>query len=257
MASVSEQKLERPSARLELNGLGRICAEARAPQTVEQIGCRKEREAEDERLDESTHTVCMLAHRVSNILQVHPGIHGRDLITIPVEHQRSGRGEQRWQPPFTALIPADRAHVRVDVGVKAVPRRILLDPRRTWHLVGQANPHDRLRPLEPVLPRHDESNGRAILIEQRLAVQSDREQRQRVHRLVEPQTLPVRPVQPSVGAPGISFGRRTVVNSTKAALPVGSTRFRIDASGTPTHGITIDHASTQRCGRSAPRARRS
>ena len=50
-----EQKLEGPSARLQLNSLGRIRAEAHAPQTEEQVGCRKEREAEEERFDESTH----------------------------------------------------------------------------------------------------------------------------------------------------------------------------------------------------------
>src|SRR5207245_6648296 len=41
-------------------------------------------------------------------------------------------------------------------------------------------------------------------------------------------------------------GSSSVVNSTYFACPVGSTRLRSGASGNPIHGITIDHASTQR-----------
>src|SRR5262249_1482110 len=41
-------------------------------------------------------------------------------------------------------------------------------------------------------------------------------------------------------------GSSSVVNSTYFAWPVGSTRLSSDPSGNPIHGITIDHASTQR-----------
>jgi len=46
---------------------------------------------------------------------------------------------------------------------------------------------------------------------------------------------------------GVYRGSSSVVNSTKAALDVGSQRLISEASGNPTHGITIDQPSTQRC----------
>ena len=46
--------------------------------------------------------------------------------------------------------------------------------------------------------------------------------------------------------PGICFGSSSVVNSTNLALPVGSRRLIRSPSGKPSHGMTIDHASTQR-----------
>ena len=46
--------------------------------------------------------------------------------------------------------------------------------------------------------------------------------------------------------PGISLGRMRVSNRTNRALDVGSKRLIRSPSGKPTHGTTIDHASTQR-----------
>src|SRR5262245_28389056 len=46
--------------------------------------------------------------------------------------------------------------------------------------------------------------------------------------------------------PGISAGRITVLNATYFAFDVGLKRLSTSASGIPIHGITIDHASTQR-----------
>ena len=50
----------------------------------------------------------------------------------------------------------------------------------------------------------------------------------------------------SVFWPGISAGRYTVVNATYFACDVGCTSFSSFESANPFHGITIDHASTQR-----------
>ena len=55
--------------------------------------------------------------------------------------------------------------------------------------------------------------------------------------------------------PGICLGSNSVVNSTYLALAVGSTCLISPTSGKPTQGITIDHASTQRSDRRAPRRR--
>ena len=46
--------------------------------------------------------------------------------------------------------------------------------------------------------------------------------------------------------PRISEGRTSVWNSTNLALPVGSNLSSSFFTGKPIHGITIDHASTQR-----------
>ena len=46
--------------------------------------------------------------------------------------------------------------------------------------------------------------------------------------------------------PGISAGRTTDSNATERALPSGCACFSSDASAKPSHGMTIDHASTQR-----------
>ena len=46
--------------------------------------------------------------------------------------------------------------------------------------------------------------------------------------------------------PGICSGRRTEMNSTYLASAVGSTALISADKLKPTHGITIDHASTQR-----------
>ena len=46
--------------------------------------------------------------------------------------------------------------------------------------------------------------------------------------------------------PGICCSSTSVSNATYFASEVGAKRFSTSASGIPTHGITIDHASTQR-----------
>ncbi len=60
---------------------------------------------------------------------------------------------------------------------------------------GQLDLDDRLDALEAVLPRHDEPDGRAVRVREDPAVETDGEDRQRVHRLVEAQALDVRPVE--------------------------------------------------------------
>ena len=59
---------------------------------------------------------------------------------------------------------------------------------------------------------------------------------------------PSRYGQSSTGTrtPGICRGSARLVKATYFAFELGSKRFRTSASGTPSHGITIDQPSTQR-----------
>ena len=50
-------------------------------------------------------------------------------------------------------------------------------------------------PLEPVLPGHDQSDRRTVLVHQRLAVHADRQNRQRMLRLVHPKPFHIRPLE--------------------------------------------------------------
>jgi hypothetical protein len=80
-----------------------------------------------------------------------------------------------------------------------------------------------------------------------LSIQADRENRQRMHRLVQAKSFDIGPVQGIVCCPGISDGRSSVVNSTNAAFEVGSARLdHVAERGRQSTGLTIDQASTQR-----------
>ena len=87
-------------------------------------------------------------------------------------------------------------HRGVYVGKEAVLLRRGLLPRGLGLLLGQSNPHQGLGALEAVFPRHHDPNRRSVLVRQHLSVHSDREERQRVHRLVQPQPFHVRPLDP-------------------------------------------------------------
>jgi hypothetical protein len=77
------------------------------------------------------------------------------------------------------------------------------------------------------------------------AVQADRQDRERVHRLVDAQPLDVGPVEHRAAARHL-LGIAAASEGDVLRREVGSKRFSRSPSGKPTHGITIDHASTQR-----------
>src|SRR5262245_50945836 len=87
----------------------------------------------------------------------------------------------------------------IDVGVEPIGLRILALPCVDRLPLHEAELHDRLDALEPVLPRDDQSNRCAVLVRQDLAVESDRKNRQWMHRLVEAPAFDVRPLE-RVGA---------------------------------------------------------
>src|SRR5215471_988191 len=131
--------------------------------------------------------------------EVHAGVHRRDLIAVAVEHQRLRGREVARDALLGRLAPARMIDVRIHVRVEAVLAGIRVVPRRVRHLVDEADADDRLDVLEPVLPRHHEADRRAVLVHQRLAVEPDGEERQRVHRLVHAQPFGVWPVEAAFG----------------------------------------------------------
>src|SRR6202047_65146 len=62
-------------------------------------------------------------------------------------------------------------------------------------VAGEADADDRLRAFETVLPRNHDAERGAVLIRERLAVQTKTKQRERMHGLVHAETLDVRPLQ--------------------------------------------------------------
>src|SRR5437899_7247070 len=129
------------------------------------------------------------------LLQIHPRVERRDLVRVAVEHERLAAPELA-DAPLGGLAPARVVDGGVHVGVEAVLLRRRFVPGRLRLLLGETDAHDRLRALEAVLPRDDHAHGRAVLVGQHLAVHAERQQRQRMHRLVEAQSLRRRPAEP-------------------------------------------------------------
>ena len=81
----------------------------------------------------------------------------------------------------------------------------------------------------------------------RLAVQAGGQDRQVVHRLVQPQTFDVRPLDSSgLRWPGICCGSSSVLEAHVLGVAGRLHLLQQLASGKPCHGMTIDQASTQR-----------
>src|SRR5208282_2687110 len=98
-------------------------------------------------------------------------------------------------PPLGLLAPARMIDFRVHVGIETVFARVLPIPGCDRLLLDQAYAHDGLDALEPILPWHHEPDGRSVLIWQRLAIEANCQDRERVHCLVEPQAFDVGPFE--------------------------------------------------------------
>src|SRR5262245_57319871 len=118
--------------------------------------------------------------------QIHTCVQGRDLIAVTVEHlRRDFRIEQTAaEASLTRLAPARMIDLRVHVRVEAVFLRIRDIPGRFRLLVDEPDSDNRLDALESVLPGDHQSNRRAVLVDQRLTVHTDGENRQWMLRLV-------------------------------------------------------------------------
>src|SRR5262249_34542165 len=103
------------------------------------------------------HTATFRARRLRRVtglvelLQIHPRVEGRNLIGIAVEHERLAPAELA-DAPLGRLAPARMVDRRVHVRVEAVFLGSGLVPGRLRLLGGQADAHDGLGALEPVLP---------------------------------------------------------------------------------------------------------
>src|SRR5450756_139193 len=83
--------------------------------------------------------------------EIHSRVHARHLVAVSVEHQCLAL-EELTEAPFRRLAPPRMVHLRVDVGIEAVLARALSLPGAHRLPVHEANAHDGLDSLEPVLP---------------------------------------------------------------------------------------------------------
>src|SRR5438552_8885497 len=110
------------------------------------------------------------------LLQVHAGVPARNLSAVTVEHQRFSL-EELADAALGRLAPPWMVDVRIHVRVEAVLVGGLILPRVEGLLLDEADHHDPLDALEPVPPRDDETERRAVLIGQHFAVQTHTEDR--------------------------------------------------------------------------------
>src|SRR6266849_40890 len=141
------------------------------------------------------------------LLQVHARIQRRHLVRVSVEHQRLSH-EKFAQPPLRGLAPARMIHVGIHIRIKSVLIRRIPVPRGRRLGSLQPNLHDGLNALVAILPRHHYAHRRAVLIRQRLAVHAYAQQRQRVHRFIQPQPFHVLILYPPCISPRASASDR-------------------------------------------------
>src|SRR5262245_47364378 len=118
-----------------------------------------------------------------------------DLLFVAVEHERrllAGK-EPGANNSLAFLAPARMIDIRVHVGVKAVFVRCELIPKRFWLLSHKLYFRQRLRAFESVLPRNNEAERCTVLVTERLAVKTDCDKRQPVHRLWQSEAFGVWP----------------------------------------------------------------
>src|SRR3989304_8529039 len=141
---------------------------------------------------------------LEELLQIHAGIQARDLAGVTVEHERLALGSEDTvlaDAALGGLAPARMVDLRVDVRVETVLVRCGFFPGDSGLLFDEADAYDRLGALETVLPRAHEADRGAVLVRQHLIVESHRDQRERMHRLVDAQALDIRPAEPRQAHP--------------------------------------------------------
>src|SRR6476659_2884824 len=99
------------------------------------------------------------------LLQVHPAVHARDLVSVAIEHQRWSF-EEFAKPAFSGLAPAWMIHIGIHVGIEAVFRRRGKSPAVVRRLISAPDAHDGSRALEAILPRQNDTQRSTILIGQ-------------------------------------------------------------------------------------------
>src|SRR5215813_4803567 len=131
-------------------------------------------------------------------IEIHPRIEACDLIAVAVEHQRLAAAGLA-DPLLGRLAPPRVIVIGIDVREEPVLPGGLANPGRRWLTIRERDLDDRLDALEYILPGRHQAHRGAVLRRQLLAVEPGREQRERVHRLVDPQALDIGPLE-DVGA---------------------------------------------------------
>src|SRR3954468_2596420 len=106
--------------------------------------------------------------------------------------------EELWQTPFSRLTPTRMVDRGINVRIETVFLSGGAVPSGRRHVFYKLYFDERLYAFEAVLPRDYHPHRSAILVGQCFAVHSDAQQRQRIHRFIEPQTLDVREVKVGV-----------------------------------------------------------
>src|SRR6266481_698092 len=131
------------------------------------------------------------------LLQIHSAVQARHLIRIAVEND-SRSCENLTQSPLPRLAPTWMVDVRIHIRIETVLAGRVAVPCHRWLRFLKAYFDDRLDALVAVFPRDDHTHGRAVLRWERLAIHSKTQQRQRIHRFVEAQSLHIRQIDARV-----------------------------------------------------------
>ena len=138
----------------------------------------------------------LVASRLVEPFEIHAGVEAGNLIGVSVEHLcGDGVGQKAGvDAALAGLCPAWMVDSGIYVGVETVLVGVDLVPGGFGLLVGEVEFDDGLAVLESVLPRHDNSDGRAVLVGQGLAVAAEGQQGEGVHGFVEAKAFGVGPV---------------------------------------------------------------
>ena len=137
-------------------------------------------------------------------------------------------------------------HLRVDVGIEPVLAGGGLVPCGGWLLLGETNLDDALATLESVLPGDNQTQWRTTLVWHHLTIHAKRQQGQRMHGFVHPQTFHIGPFQ-HAGADkwhGFGVGQRHEFDEFRVAQGfdlLDQLRHRV-SNPRDHHGPTLDAA---------------
>src|SRR5215831_4761735 len=119
----------------------------------------------------------------------------RYLFFVAVKHEcRLFAGkEASADHAFALLAPARMIDIWIHIGVEPVLVRRELVPERPWLLGHELDLRQRLHALKSILPRNDEPNRCTVLIAQRLAVKTNRDESQFVARFLHREAFGIWP----------------------------------------------------------------
>src|SRR6202140_3441150 len=138
------------------------------------------------------------------LFQVHAGVEACHLV-VSIEHQRRAL-QEFTQAAFLGLAPARMIDAWIHVRIETVFAGSHLLPGVQGLVAGEADADDRLRAFESILPWNYDAEWSAVLIWERLAVQTETKQGERMHGFVHTKTRDIRPLQDAGALGGHLFG---------------------------------------------------